>query len=173
VPQVSGQCYWAGFEQGVAFCKPEPGRWHLTLMLREWTTGHGFVTRDYRNFAVAYASELGSAPAAAERSAANIPAESNYADKAPAPGAPERPAEATVTPGASAVHTPRRPKRPTSARVSIQCGRLEDLAQIEGLELNNAQAIVKYRPYTSVDDLVKVPSIGPETLRRLRSLIRL
>jgi competence protein ComEA len=67
----------------------------------------------------------------------------------------------------------RRPKRPTSARVSIQCARVEDLARIEGLELTNAQAIVKYRPYTSVDDLVRVPSIGPETLRRIRSLIRL
>jgi DNA uptake protein ComE-like DNA-binding protein len=51
---ISGQYHLPGVELRSAFAQPASGRWHVALLLREWTLASGYVTRDYRNFDVMY-----------------------------------------------------------------------------------------------------------------------
>jgi hypothetical protein len=53
IGELSGQHYLSNCRYDLLFNEPPVGRWHMTLMLREWTE-LGFVTRDYVNFTVAY-----------------------------------------------------------------------------------------------------------------------
>jgi competence ComEA-like helix-hairpin-helix protein len=93
----------------------------------------------------------------AREAAPNVP-------MAPAPTAEPVAAEST----AAATEVEDDPKR-----VSIQNGKLEELARVKGLNLKVAKEIVKMRPFSSIEDLVNVRGIGEKTLRRIRSLIKL
>lgn len=53
IGEVNGGHYLENCAYDLCFQAPPPGKWHLTLMLREWT-GTGYVTRDYVNFPVPY-----------------------------------------------------------------------------------------------------------------------
>jgi len=59
--------------------------------------------------------------------------------------------------------------------ININRGSVDDLMQIPGLNFRLAQGIVQYRsnqvPFSTVDDLTNVPSIGPATLSRIRPYI--
>ncbi len=49
---------------------------------------------------------------------------------------------------------------------------VERLETLPGIGPNIAKAIVKGRPYQSVDDLAKVRGIGPTTLEKLRDKVK-
>jgi competence ComEA-like helix-hairpin-helix protein len=58
-------------------------------------------------------------------------------------------------------------------RVSIQTASVEELARVKGLTLQLAKEIVKARPFTSLEELLKVRGIGRKSLDKLRSLLSL
>lgn len=47
----------------------------------------------------------------------------------------------------------------------------EELQELKGVGVALAERIVQHRPYTSVDDLLRVPGIGPETLKNARPFV--
>src|SRR5262245_35021717 len=51
---VNGQYHLPQIERRVAFTPPASGRWHVALLLREWTVASGYVTRDQRAFDVLF-----------------------------------------------------------------------------------------------------------------------
>lgn len=71
------------------------------------------------------------------------------------------------------VHVPNHMSRLGVERVSLNSGSLADLHGLPGIGPVMAQRIVAHRPYSRVDDLLRVPGIGPKTLERLRGLVRL
>jgi DNA uptake protein ComE-like DNA-binding protein len=169
-------------ERRVPFTPPAAGRWHLSLLLREWTLPHGYVTRDHRNFDVVY--EQGAAEPAApalppaaphaadklrlikpvvETAAAPAAARVVHAAAAPAPAA--IPAAAAPVPAAETAAAP--------GQLSVNTASIEALAKLPGLSLKVAKELVKSRPFTSLDALLQVRGIGDKTLRRIKSLLTL
>ena len=59
------------------------------------------------------------------------------------------------------------------AAVNINTATKEELTSLKGIGEKRAQDIIDYRtkngPFKSVDDLEKVPGIGPETMKQIRS----
>lgn len=55
-----------------------------------------------------------------------------------------------------------------TARVSVQTGSIDDLAAVPGLNKKLAAAIVRARPFTSLDELRRVRGIGDKMLQQLR-----
>jgi len=59
--------------------------------------------------------------------------------------------------------------------VNINTATVEQLDALPGIGLTAAKAIITYRtengPFTRVDDLIKVPGIGPETMDQIRDLV--
>jgi competence ComEA-like helix-hairpin-helix protein len=161
--RLSGQQSWAGFQSRVAFAEPPVGRWRFALLLREWTQTFGYVTRDRRDFALPYERMAPEAPAPRAPEVVVQPAAATPAVAAPASGnvVSLRPAAESVVP----VRAPR--------LLSIQTASVEELAKLKGLNLRIAKEIVKARPFSSLDDLLKVNGVGKKTLDRIRSLIRL
>jgi len=58
-------------------------------------------------------------------------------------------------------------------RVSINSAPPGSLDTLPGIGPVMAARIVAHRPYASLDDLLRVPGIGPSTLERLRPLVTL
>ena len=196
---VWGEHRLANVERSVPFASPPPGRWHLSLLLREWTLAQGYTTRDYRNFDVVYEQ---SAPerAAPERSAAPEAAAPEAAAPVatPVPAPPvaavdARPAEklrlvkpSAEPPSSAAEAAPSAAPAPApvaiavpptrvdaSGRLSLNGASVEQLAKLPGLSLKVAKEIVKSRPFASLDALLDVRGIGDKTLRRIKSLLTL
>jgi DNA uptake protein ComE-like DNA-binding protein len=102
---VFGQFRLPAIERRAVFAPPAPGRWHVSLLLREWTVASGYTTRDYRNFDVVYeqaAPEAAPVVATAQPATAPAPAPSaRNADKLrlikPAPEAASAAAESEST----------------------------------------------------------------------------
>ncbi|MNL39131.1 Photosystem II 12 kDa extrinsic protein precursor [compost metagenome] len=46
----------------------------------------------------------------------------------------------------------------------------EELAQVRGIGLPLAEAIIRHRPFASVDDLAGIPGLSPATLSRLKEV---
>jgi competence protein ComEA len=61
------------------------------------------------------------------------------------------------------------------AAVNINTATKEELTSLKGVGADRAQEIIDYRtkngPFKSVDDLQKVPGIGPGLMKRIRSQI--
>jgi len=59
------------------------------------------------------------------------------------------------------------------AAVNINTAKKEELTSLKGIGEKRAQDIIDYRtkngPFKSVDDLQKVPGIGPGTMKQIRS----
>lgn len=66
------------------------------------------------------------------------------------------------------VIVPARPGVDGTPRVGLNGASLEALQSLPGVGPAIAAKIVAGRPYMSVDDLLRVPGIGPKTLERLR-----
>ncbi|HET8985480.1 MAG TPA: helix-hairpin-helix domain-containing protein, partial [Trueperaceae bacterium] len=60
-----------------------------------------------------------------------------------------------------------------AARVSINSDPPGSLDSLPGIGPVMAARIVAHRPYASLDDLLRVPGIGPRTLERLKPLVTL
>ena len=59
----------------------------------------------------------------------------------------------------------------SSCLVSIQHATLQELAAVPGLNRKLAAEIIKARPYSVLDQLLRVRGIGDKTLRKLRSVL--
>jgi competence ComEA-like helix-hairpin-helix protein len=62
-------------------------------------------------------------------------------------------------------------KKDEAARVSINTASAAELAAIKGLNKTVAKAVLRGRPYESIDALLDVRGIGPKLLEKLRPLI--
>ena len=172
------------------FARPPAGQWHLVLMLREWTA-LGYRTRDFTNFPtpVSYDSPVASAPpeTKAESPTKPQPAQppapaklltlGSRPESATSPVSPRTPAAAATRPAAA----PSAPIPPAVAKVVAKPAALipvntaseADLATIDGLSPQLARAIIKKRPFASVEDLRRVKGIAPKLLAALRSRLRI
>ena len=174
---------------------PPPGSWQLTLMLREWTAAEGYVTRDYRSFAIQYVVDAPPAPRTAEP-IANLSIVPNpaavtsprkidvSAQPGPAPAArTARSVEASgsarerkmdapklmAVPPLPNTGNPATDEATGATRISAQQASLEELARVPGLNRKLATSIVRARPLRSLDDLKRVRGIGDKLLRSLRA----
>ena len=176
IGSIDGQNELALQPIDLAFAAPPAGTWQIVLMLREWTAS-GFVTRDFTNFAVPFVS----APVTSktpvllvQKPSVPVPqkAIAPVVAKAPAPVTAKTPAQEV----AKAV-APRPPvKAPAAASpkgVSVNTARVEELAAVKGLSTKVAQAIVRKRPFASLDDLLQVKGLAEKSLAKLRSSLRL
>lgn len=60
-----------------------------------------------------------------------------------------------------------------SARVPVNSAPAELLLTLPGIGPALAARVIQHRPYSRIDDLLKVPGIGPRVLQRLRPLVGL
>jgi len=65
------------------------------------------------------------------------------------------------------------PRASTAVRVSVQTASVDELAGVPGLNKKLAAAIVRARPFNSLDDLRQVRGIGDKMLQQLRSSLTL
>jgi hypothetical protein len=149
LPRIAGQTALAPAEYRMAFAMPPAGRFTLTLMLREWTAA-GYDTRDYCNFAEPYDAAV---------------ALQGNPEPAIEPFAPT-PLPASSDTGA-AVEPPQ-----TDTRISVQDASVDELIQIAGLNKRLALDVIKARPFTALEQLLRVRGIGTKRLLQLRSVLK-
>ena len=140
--RLAGQTALEAVVERAPLSTPPAGNWEIVLMLREWAGPTGYVTRDFARFAVPY---VVSAPA-------HVKEPAQVREPAPA----QEPAVAKAAPQ-------------SPARRSVNRATVDDLAAIKGLSRKVAAAIVKKRPYKSLDSLIDVHGIGPKLLAKLRT----
>ena len=186
-----GQTESASTSFELPFSSPPAGEWHFVLMLREWTAA-GYVTRDFTNFInpVMY----GLAPAAMPpKTVPLVPAKA-----APLkPTVPEKAESArllqdvAVTSASKMASAPaktltwkeehRAPIAPVAVKVaagvshsvSVNTASEVDLTAVEGLSAKLARAIIRKRPFTSLNDLRRVKGISASLLTKIHSRLRL
>lgn len=165
---LPGQWEYLPLAFDLPFTAPPAGRWQLVVKLREWTAA-AYVTRDYVNFDAPY---IQPAPVAAPVVApAPAPLVEPAPVAAPAPKAPA--AKATVTRSAAPARGVDLASALKSGGVSVNAASLEDLAQVKGLTRKVAEAVIKGRPYRSLDDLIHVKGMGPKLLSKIAPGLKL
>ncbi len=164
VGRVTGEHALHSFERRVHFNTPAHGRWHVVLMLREWAIG-GYVTRDYCTFAEPYVVAAPEPAASANSTPKREPA---VVAAHPITAPTREPAVVTAISSSKVESTPVKDER-----ISIMHASVEEIAAIHGLTKKIAVEIVKGRPYTSLDELVRVRGIGSKLVAKLRTHIRL
>lgn len=172
----------SGLQCRAPFNEPLPGTYRLSLLLREWTHAHGYVTRDQRDFALPYHVALPAAPPAA-------PPEPALAEEAAEAG-PGIVVRAVAAQPVAAAHEEEpeldwevpepavAPPAPVvvsraSRAVSLNRASVEELARVKGLSSKLAKEIMKRRPFASIEQLIEVRGIGKSTLDKLRALVTL
>jgi len=171
--RLHGQHELVGVERRVSFTPPRPGRWLLSLELREWC-GDRYVTRDWVDFEVPFerVAELRAVPNVGPK--ASAPKASASKAIAPKATTPKATAPKATAPGVGVSKTPtERPVGRTMGKVSVSTATLQELAAVPGLNAKLAQEIVRARPFKSLDELVKVRGIGPRMLQKLRQALAL
>jgi competence ComEA-like helix-hairpin-helix protein len=158
----------------LSFTQPPVGHWQIVLMLREWTAA-GFVTRDFTNFPTRFVSappvEKAPAPVVAIPAVAEIQKTSlPIAEKSMSPAEVKAPKRVTAKAPASAVKAE---SKTTTQGVSVNTADVEELSAVKGLSPKLAQAIIKKRPFSSLDELGEVKGIGAKILAKIRSCLRL
>jgi len=180
--QVFGQTESAIREFDLSFSEPPVGVWNYVLMLREWTEA-GFITRDFVNF-----NQLVSVIAAFQpvvesavlESIAPLVLPTEQAPEVVAPVVEAKPAiaevvEAPVVAQPKATVAAKKPakKSKQDSKVSVNSASAEDLKAVKGMPAKVAEGIIMARPFTQLEDLVKVKGMGAELLAKLRSYLRL
>jgi|GEM_PF-71633 len=61
------------------------------------------------------------------------------------------------------------PEPAPAARININTAGFEELQQIIHIGPERAQAIIELRPFTSLDDLIRVPGLGPEWVQEIKA----
>mgnify|MGYP001201224608 CR=1 FL=1 len=173
VGTLGGGNQWTDCQFTVPAAMPTEGA-ALTVMLREWTPA-GYVTRDYRNFAVV--------PAKAEVAVKAKPVAKAKSAATPKPDVAAKPAEVVKAPVAEVkkaevvvAEKPVKKEASTKAAakpVSVNKASEDELAAIKGLPREVARAIIAARPYASIDDVVKAKGMGLKKLAKLRDLLAL
>ena len=141
------------------YSQPPSGKWHFVLMLREWTAA-GYVTRDFTNFdnPVIYAPEKVDVLKKTEPLTVAGSISSNLP--------PQDVEKATAIPSA-------RPATETEPAVSVNTAAAEELAAVEGITPTLAKAIIRKRPFASLDDLRRVKGVSLKLLTKIRSRLGL
>lgn len=137
------------------FCEPPVGRWHLSLMLREWN-GVAYETRDCINFAVPYT--VAPKPVAVRKESDNV-INVQFGDTK----------KSTVTP----VEPVALAGAEQASRASINQATLDELGALKGVPKKTVENIVAAQPFASFDDLSNVKGVGPKLLKLLRELFAL
>jgi DNA uptake protein ComE-like DNA-binding protein len=185
----------------VARAAAPAGTWQLAMVLREWTEA-GYQTRDFCSFPVPYQVEpavrvvsapvpVQDTPAPQEAPAAQVapvvepapvvqqaPAAKAAPEPArePAPVAkPVRaaPAKAAAKLALKSLEASDAKAAPEPGRVSLSKSSAAELAAVPGMNLKLAQAIVRARPFHSLDELTRVRGIGDKLLQKLRAQLTL
>jgi hypothetical protein len=156
---VDGQSELSLQPMELVFSPPPPGDWQIVLMLREWTAP-GYLTRDFTNFPTRY---FVAAPIALRSTP-----ESAVTEKTNPISVEDMPPQPAVV---QAVPTER--KTVKDDLVSVNLARLEQLVSVKGLSRKFAEAIIKKRPFASLDELRKVKGLGPKILEKVRSRLKL
>jgi len=190
IGSISGQTESAATSFELPFSPPPPGNWHFVLMLREWTAA-GYLTRDFTNFInpVIYAPIPAAAPARAESTPGVqvLLTTPTLPTRATPAGPPANGALSSLTkaaPGSTGtlasrgqrrmpIMLPAVPAASAATSVSVNTAPEEELAAVEGLSPKLARAIVKKRPFASLDDLQQVKGITLKLLNRIRSRLGL
>jgi len=150
--RLAGQTALETVAERTPLSPPPAGNWEIVLMLREWAGPTGYVTRDFARFAVPY---VVSAPAK-EPAQVKEPMQVKEVARVSEPAPAKEPAVAKAAPQ-------------PPARRSVNRATVDELAAIKGLSRKVAAAIVKKRPYKSLDSLIDVQGIGPKLLAKLRT----
>jgi competence ComEA-like helix-hairpin-helix protein len=165
------------------FSRPPAGEWHLVMMLREWTAA-GYVTRDFTNFSqpVAYGPAAsttppGNTPLTVEAAKINHPPPANAAPAAAATDSRTGKAQAVAKTRGDSQTAPTalivsRIADATES-ISINTAPAEELAKLDGFSPRLAQAIIRKRPFASLDELRKVRGITLKLFTRIRARLRL
>ena len=167
------------------FSRPPAGQWHFVLMLREWTAAAGYLTRDYTNFSapVTYNTLLSASLSAAEPQGTALKAttppvkiltetrpQAVTEAKPMPPLVSSAPTKSTV----AKVESKPIPATSTSPKtVSVNTAAEAELAALDGLNPKLARAILKNRPYGSIEDLRGIRGISAKVLAAIRSRLRL
>lgn len=168
IGELYGQHMLSSCRYDLLFTPPASGLWQLCLMLREWN-GTLFETRDYVNFAIPFRQEAAQPVLLNELTDDDAPADEGKANK----GQESEEAEVTVTADMPSA-APKRVKKNTarkSARekpVSVNSASRKKLSKIKGVPEKLAELIIAGRPYSQIDDLLKVKGIGPKKLEKIR-----
>ncbi len=144
------------------FTRPPKGTWQIVLMLREWTPA-GFVTRDFTNFSERVSFPEEAAPVAEMSPVTVIEPKPVVADS--------KPAETKAQP--AAVKPVKTIAIGADTKISVNQASIEELASVKSLPKKVAEAIVAKRPFSSLDELVKVKGMGAKLLAKVRAYLRL
>jgi competence ComEA-like helix-hairpin-helix protein len=175
IGNLAGQQSWYNLAYDLAFTPPSVGRWHLALMLREWT-GTGYTTRDYYNFALPFVIEA-AVPASPEpvveaAKPAPKPESTAKAELTPAPKVIVAPATKKAAAPVKAPAKAAKTSKPATG-VSINHATDDELAAVKGITKTAVTAIIAGRPYATIEQLAKVKGVGTKTLAKIRSSLAL
>jgi len=175
IGHLAGQQSWYNLAYDLAFTPPSVGRWHLALMLREWT-GTGYTTRDYYNFALPFVIEA----AALVSPEPVVEAVELKPKQEPTPKAePLNESKSILAPAtkkaAGLVKTPAKATKASkpASGVSINHATAEELAAVKGITKTAVTTIIAGRPYATIDQLAKVKGVGTKTLVKIRGSLAL
>lgn len=165
--RLFGQSSHEDVARRVTLAEPPAGAWYLTLMLREWTAASTFLTRDYCTFATPY---VGAAQAEVPQVVPTTPVAQGPAggDHAPIDADGPSPAALEATSAAKPSPSSRRADAPSEQLVSVGRASIAQLLTVPGLNRKLAGAIVRGRPYRSLDELTRIRGIGDRLLPKLK-----
>ena len=78
---------------------------------------------------------------------------------------------APAAPAPTAAPTVTAPAAPTAGKINVNTATQAQLETLPRIGPVTAQAIIAGRPYSSIEDLDRVPRIGPKTIENLRPLV--
>ncbi|TSC59996.1 MAG: competence protein ComEC, partial [Parcubacteria group bacterium Gr01-1014_107] len=105
----------------------------------------------------------------------STPEQSQVISQPPAPPEPEQQTQATPPPPTQAPGEPPEPQEPvaqsqcTEGQVNINTASIEELQEIIHIGPARAPETVNLRPFTSVDDMDRIPGIGPSRLADIKA----